>query len=149
MENHPEAIYHIVAEKQTVRAKDIAQRLDVNNSSVTMALRALAVKGLINHVPYDGITLTAERKKVSEDVIQRHEALRSFFTLSGSGEPTLNSGIGRIIKEISDTPVAVLTNGAQLALKSVRGEVSRAEGIQEECRTPDSGTPRAAPGYGA
>jgi len=79
MENHPEAIYHIVAEKQTVRAKDIAQRLDVNNSSVTMALRALAVKGLINHVPCDGITLTAERKKVSEDVIQRHEALRSFL----------------------------------------------------------------------
>lgn len=152
MENHPEAIYHIVAEKQTVRAKDIAQRLDVNNSSVTMALRTLAVKGLINHVPYDGITLTAERKKVSEDVIQRHEALRSFFTLSGSGEPTLNSGIGWIIKEIkkiSDTPVAVLTNGTHLALKSMRGEVSRAEGIHEECGTPDSGTPRAAPGYGA
>ena len=86
-----------------------------------------------------------------KDTLARGQEI-DFITLSGSGEPTLNSGIGWIIKEIkkiSDTPVAVLTNGTQLALKSVRGEVSRAEGIQEERGTPDSGTPRAAPGYGA
>jgi len=86
-----------------------------------------------------------------KDTLARGQKI-DYITLSGSGEPTLNSGIGRIIKEIkkiSDTPVAVLTNGTQLALKSVRGEVSRAEGIQEERGTPDSGTPRAAPGYGA
>ena len=79
MEDYLEAIYHIVAEKQAVRAKDIAQRLEVNNSSVTTALRALAQRGLINYVPYDVITLTAEGKRVSEDVIERHEALQGFF----------------------------------------------------------------------
>ena len=79
MENYLEAIYHIVAEKQAVRAKDIAQRLEVNNSSVTMALRVLAEKGLVNYAPYDVITLTAEGKRVSEDVVERHEALRGFF----------------------------------------------------------------------
>ena len=41
------------------------------------------------------------------------------ITLAGSGEPTLNLGLGRIIREIkamSPIPVAVLTNGALLYL---------------------------------
>lgn len=79
LEDYIEAIYHIVAEKQAVRAKDIARRLGVKNSSVTAALRSLAEKGLINYAPYDVITLTAEGKRLSEDIIQRHEALRDFF----------------------------------------------------------------------
>jgi wyosine [tRNA(Phe)-imidazoG37] synthetase (radical SAM superfamily) len=63
------------------------------------------------------------------DTLARGQEI-DYITLSGSGEPTLNSEIGRIIKEIkkiSDRPVGVLTNGTQLALKSVRKEVSRAD----------------------
>ncbi len=46
-----------------------------------------------------------------------------YITFSGSGEPTLNSDIGKIInqiKKITDTPVAVLTNGTLLGDPSVR-----------------------------
>jgi wyosine [tRNA(Phe)-imidazoG37] synthetase (radical SAM superfamily) len=53
-----------------------------------------------------------------------------YITLSGSGEPTLNSEIGWIIEEIkavSQTPVAVVTNGTLLSIKSVRRELSRAD----------------------
>ena len=46
MEDYLEAIFHIVSEKQAARAKDIAKRLKVNNSSVTGALRSLAEKGV-------------------------------------------------------------------------------------------------------
>jgi DtxR family Mn-dependent transcriptional regulator len=35
LEDYLEAIFHIVAEKQAARVKDIAKRLSVNNSSVT------------------------------------------------------------------------------------------------------------------
>lgn len=45
-----------------------------------------------------------------------------FITLSGSGEPTLNSRIGpliKAIKRITDIPVAVLTNGTLLTKASV------------------------------
>jgi DtxR family Mn-dependent transcriptional regulator len=51
MEDYLEAIYHIVTAKQAARAKDIAKRLDVNNSSVTGALRTLSEKGYINYAP--------------------------------------------------------------------------------------------------
>ncbi len=80
MEDYLEAIYHIVRKKQAARAKDIARRLEVNNSSVTGALRTLSEKGFINYAPYDVITLTPKGHKHAEDVVRRHEALMDFFT---------------------------------------------------------------------
>jgi wyosine [tRNA(Phe)-imidazoG37] synthetase (radical SAM superfamily) len=53
-----------------------------------------------------------------------------FITLAGSGEPTLNLGLGRIIRRIkalTGTPVAVLTNGALLYLPEVRQELAAAD----------------------
>ncbi len=60
------------------------------------------------------------------------ETALDFITLAGSGEPTLNLGIGRIIaavKELTDTPVAVLTNGALLHLPDVRRDLAAADVI--------------------
>jgi len=53
-----------------------------------------------------------------------------FITLAGSGEPTLNLGLGRIIRRIkalTGIPVAVLTNGALLYLPEVRAELQAAD----------------------
>jgi DtxR family Mn-dependent transcriptional regulator len=79
MEDYLEAIFQIIAEKEAVRPKDIAKRLDVSSASVTGALRALADKELIRYSPYDVITLTPEGKVAAKDVIRRHEVLRDFF----------------------------------------------------------------------
>jgi len=53
-----------------------------------------------------------------------------YITLGGSGEPTLNSDIGNIIREIkkiSDIPVAVLTNASLLSDSSVRNDILGAD----------------------
>jgi wyosine [tRNA(Phe)-imidazoG37] synthetase (radical SAM superfamily) len=53
-----------------------------------------------------------------------------YVTLSGSGEPTLNNSIREIIqriKEITSTPVAVLTNSSLLSLDEVRRSLSEAD----------------------
>ena len=53
-------------------------------------------------------------------------------TLAGSGEPTLNRGLGRIVerlKEMTPVPVAVLTNGALLNDPEVRRELIPADVI--------------------
>ena len=55
-----------------------------------------------------------------------------YITLAGSGEPTLNLGLGRIItrlKEITPVPVAVLTNGALFNDSAVRRELNQADVI--------------------
>ena len=79
MEDYLEAIYHISSEKQAARAKDISERLRVNKSSVTGALRALSEKGLVNYAPYDIITLTTQGEQVAREVVRRHETLKDFF----------------------------------------------------------------------
>ncbi len=53
-----------------------------------------------------------------------------FITLSGSGEPTLNSRLGELIdgiKKITSIPVAILTNGTLLTEKDVRADCAKAD----------------------
>jgi wyosine [tRNA(Phe)-imidazoG37] synthetase (radical SAM superfamily) len=53
-----------------------------------------------------------------------------YITFSGSGEPTLNKDIGKIIlgiKAMTSIPIAVLTNGTLLSLKEVRDEIINAD----------------------
>lgn len=64
-----------------------------------------------------------------KDALKQNQKI-DYITLSGSGEPTLNIDLGRIItaiKEITDIPVAVLTNGTLLHLESVRDELMAAD----------------------
>ncbi|UCF69670.1 MAG: radical SAM protein [candidate division WOR-3 bacterium] len=52
-----------------------------------------------------------------------------YITFSGSGEPTLHSGIGRIIdgvKKMTSIPTAVLTNGSLLHQSDVRNDLIHA-----------------------
>ncbi len=62
----------------------------------------------------------------------KHLPEPDFITLGGSGEPTLNSDIGIIIREIkrhSDRPVAVLTNGSLMSSPEVRENLCAADVI--------------------
>ncbi|MFC1528651.1 radical SAM protein [Candidatus Latescibacterota bacterium] len=55
-----------------------------------------------------------------------------WVTFSGSGEPTLNSGIGDIlrgIKDMTDIPVCVITNGTLLWDPQVRRDISLADAV--------------------
>ncbi len=54
----------------------------------------------------------------------------NYITFAGSGEPTLNSRIGdliRRIKDLTDIPVAVLTNGSLLCTKEVQDDLMAAD----------------------
>ncbi len=65
-----------------------------------------------------------------EHVLSEGDTKPDYITFSGSGEPTLNSAIGDIImgiKAITDVPVAVITNGSLLYMKSVRDDLQKAD----------------------
>ncbi len=83
-------------------------------------------------------SLTIERKEyipINEVIEELQDYLNQkpeldFITFSGQGEPTLNSGLGKVINFIKDNypeyKVAVITNGTLFSVKEVRNEVSRA-----------------------
>ena len=79
LEDYLEAIYQVVQDKGAARPKDVAMRLDVAASSVTNALRALVGRHLINHAPYDIITLTDEGEVLAKSIVSRHDVLTTFF----------------------------------------------------------------------
>ena len=62
----------------------------------------------------------------------KKEISADWITFSGSGEPTLNSGIGRLIqsiKSLTQIPVCVITNGTLLWLPEVRHDIIDADAV--------------------
>jgi wyosine [tRNA(Phe)-imidazoG37] synthetase (radical SAM superfamily) len=79
---------------------------------------------------------TVERKpwvpaeKILPELAEKLSTRPDYVTLSGSGEPTLNSELGEIarrIKDMTDIPVSVLTNGSLLWQPDVRRDVGEAD----------------------
>jgi wyosine [tRNA(Phe)-imidazoG37] synthetase (radical SAM superfamily) len=67
-----------------------------------------------------------------DELLENKERVRvlDVFTITASGEPTLHTGIGRIIRHLkakTDKPVAILTNGSLLYLKEVRDDLIAAD----------------------
>lgn len=80
LENYLEVILDLEKNHKVARAKDIADRLELQRGSVTSALKSLADKGLINYAPYSLITLTAKGKKMAREITARHALLKNFLT---------------------------------------------------------------------
>jgi len=74
-----ECIYHLARSGPAARVRDIAERMNVQMSSVTGALRSLAERKLINYEPYSLITLTPRGQKSARELVRRHEALTQFL----------------------------------------------------------------------
>jgi wyosine [tRNA(Phe)-imidazoG37] synthetase (radical SAM superfamily) len=83
-------------------------------------------KKTIDRSPYgDADAIIAELSQL----LQGQEKI-DYITMSGSGEPTLSSQLGEIIrrvKGITSIPVAVITNGTLLHHESVREELRAAD----------------------
>jgi wyosine [tRNA(Phe)-imidazoG37] synthetase (radical SAM superfamily) len=71
--------------------------------------------------------------KEVEEALKSHEPGEiDWVTFVGSGEPTLHADIGwliRQVKEFTDLPVAVITNGALLYLPEVRQDLMAADSV--------------------
>jgi len=65
-----------------------------------------------------------------EEFLLKGDSTIDYFSLSGSGEPTLHSRISSVIKgirEMSSIPFAVITNGSLLYKEEVREDLLRAD----------------------
>jgi wyosine [tRNA(Phe)-imidazoG37] synthetase (radical SAM superfamily) len=78
------------------------------------------------HVETDIIIGEIDKLLVKKEAVAKLDV----FTITASGEPTLHTGIGRIIrylKEKTDKPVAILTNGSLLHMQQVREDLMAAD----------------------
>jgi wyosine [tRNA(Phe)-imidazoG37] synthetase (radical SAM superfamily) len=78
---------------------------------------------------------------VLEEVRGALQSAPDWITVAGSGEPTLHSGIGTVIrgiKELTSVPVAVLTNGSLLWRRDVRDDLRDADLVMPSIDAPDA-----------
>ena len=79
MENYLEVILELEKTNKVARAKDIADKLQIQRGSVTGALKILQKKGLINYQPYSYITLSDSGKKIAKEIAYRHGVIEDFL----------------------------------------------------------------------
>jgi DtxR family Mn-dependent transcriptional regulator len=79
MQMYVKAIFEIQEKKGAARVTDIAAALGVKKGSVSVALKGLSAKGLVNYAPYDVITLTEVGKDIAVSLARRYGVLNDFF----------------------------------------------------------------------
>ncbi len=79
LENYLKSIGEIISEKQVARAKDIAEKLGVTLSTVTLTLKILHEKGFIDYKPYHYVTLTSKGENLAKQLMKKERVLVSFL----------------------------------------------------------------------
>ncbi|MBK9764903.1 MAG: metal-dependent transcriptional regulator [Flavobacteriales bacterium] len=78
-EDHVKAVHSLLQGGATASTTDIAERLGIKASSVTVMLKKLAEKGLMKHQPYHGVQLTAKGKTAALKLVRKHRLWETFL----------------------------------------------------------------------
>lgn len=80
VEDYAKAIYTLQARGDgSVATTAVAQRLQVTPGSASAMLRRLGELGLVSHLPYHGVQLTAEGERLALELIRHHRLLELFL----------------------------------------------------------------------
>ena len=77
VENYLKSIWELGPDD--VATQDLAQHLNVAPASATKMLQRLTERGLVNHIPYRGASLTPEGERKALSVVRRHRLLETFL----------------------------------------------------------------------
>jgi len=80
VEDYLKVIYHLSSQGGFATTSDIAAQLDVSAPSVSGMVKRLSETGLIEHVPYRGVQLTAQGRRAALKMIRRHRVLEVYLT---------------------------------------------------------------------
>jgi DtxR family transcriptional regulator, Mn-dependent transcriptional regulator len=81
VEDYAKAIFSLARREggEPVSNSALAERLGVAPASVTAMLKRMADQGLVEHRPYEGVTLTDAGLRVALEVLRHHRLLESYL----------------------------------------------------------------------
>src|SRR6201996_7057216 len=83
VEDYAKAIYALeVRSSEPVSTNALAERLQVTPGSASGMVKRLGELGLVDHVPYRGVTLTEAGRRVALEVIRHHRLLELYLVES-------------------------------------------------------------------
>lgn len=80
VEDYAKAIFSLQARsEEPVSTNALAERLGITPGSVSAMLKRLGDLGVITHVPYRGVRLTDDGRRIALEVIRHHRLLESYL----------------------------------------------------------------------
>ena len=81
VEDYSKAIFSLESrDNEPVSTTALAKRLEITPGSVSAMLKKLEELGLVDHVPYRGVRLTENGRRLALEVIRHHRLLESFLS---------------------------------------------------------------------
>ncbi|HEU4697620.1 MAG TPA: metal-dependent transcriptional regulator [Gemmatimonadales bacterium] len=104
VEDYLKAIYQLAPEGGPVATSEIAQRLELSAPSVSAMVKRLGEQRFLEHVPYRGVRLTAEGRRVALRMVRRHRIIEAYLvaTLAYTWD-TVHEEAERLEHAVSDT----------------------------------------------
>jgi DtxR family Mn-dependent transcriptional regulator len=115
VEDYLKAIYRLSPQGRPASTSEIAHRLELSPASVSGMVKRLSEQGLLEHVPYKGVQLTAEGRRAALRMLRRHRLIEAYLVaFLGYTWDTVHDEAERMEHAVSDALVermaAVLGN---------------------------------------
>lgn len=106
VEDYLKAIYRLSPEGRPASTSEIAKLLELSAPSVSGMVKRLSELGLLEHLPYKGVQLTPEGRRVALRMVRRHRLIESYLVeFLGYSWDTVHSEAERLEHAVSDTLV--------------------------------------------
>src|SRR6185503_12498027 len=103
VEDYLKAIYRLSSDGQPASTSEIAELLALSAPSVSGMVRRLSEQGLLEHVPYRGVLLTASGRRVALRMIRRHRLIEAYLVaMLGYSWDTVHDEAERLEHAVSD-----------------------------------------------
>jgi DtxR family Mn-dependent transcriptional regulator len=108
MEDYLKAIWNLQNKKGYVKAKDIADKLEVSRPSVSEMIKKLSENGYIVYEKYGGIVFTVKGKKLAQEIKKRHTLLVEFLKIIGVDEENTQRDACKLEHDVSPETITCL-----------------------------------------
>jgi DtxR family transcriptional regulator, Mn-dependent transcriptional regulator len=106
VEDYLKAIYRLSPSGRPASTSEIAHLLELSAPSVSGMVKRLSEQGLLEHVPYKGVQLTAEGRRAALRMVRRHRLIESYLVdFLGYSWDTVHPEAERLEHAVSDTLV--------------------------------------------
>jgi len=104
VEDYLKAVYRLSTGNHPASTSGIAHLLELSAASVTGMVKRLSEQGLLEHVPYKGVQLTPDGRRVALRMVRRHRLIEAYLVaFLGYSWDTVHEEAERLEHAVSDT----------------------------------------------
>jgi Mn-dependent DtxR family transcriptional regulator len=126
-----EYIKFLAGKNSPVKTNDMAAGFGVDPSTITKTMSELANGGLLDYIPYHGVSLSAKGKITAEFLIKRHRILALAMTHFGLSHEQACREVSRFESFVSKDAIDRMCRAMGHPNKGICGDITHDDGCLE------------------